>query len=69
VEASVKVRAKGASTSPDDGEDRAVWAGVIPLALTAGEPAPSEDTPPSVPLPPSVVRIRERMRAGAEVLA
>ncbi len=34
--ASVKVRAYGASEEPDDGEDRAVWAGVLPLSLVAG---------------------------------
>jgi nitroimidazol reductase NimA-like FMN-containing flavoprotein (pyridoxamine 5'-phosphate oxidase superfamily) len=48
--ASVKVRAYGASEEPDDGEDRAVWAGVLPLALVAGVPEPSTD----VPVPPSV---------------
>ena len=46
--ASVKVRAHGPSEEPDDGEDRAVWAGVLPLALVAGVPAPSSDVPPSV---------------------
>jgi uncharacterized protein len=61
AEASVKVRAKGASTSPDDGEDREVWAGVLPLRTTAGEPVASEDTPASVALPPSVTRIMSRL--------
>jgi nitroimidazol reductase NimA-like FMN-containing flavoprotein (pyridoxamine 5'-phosphate oxidase superfamily) len=41
--ASVKVRAHGASEEPDDGEDRAVWAGVLPLSLVAGTPEPSSD--------------------------
>ncbi|WP_051275118.1 pyridoxamine 5'-phosphate oxidase family protein [Cellulomonas sp. URHD0024] len=41
--ASVKVRAYGASEQPDDGEDRSVWAGVLPLALVAGAPQPSSD--------------------------
>jgi len=48
--ASVKVRAHGASEEPDDGEDRAVWAGVLPLSLVAGAPEPSSD----VAVPPSV---------------
>jgi nitroimidazol reductase NimA-like FMN-containing flavoprotein (pyridoxamine 5'-phosphate oxidase superfamily) len=46
--ASVKVRAYGASEEPDDGEDRAVWAGVLPLSLVAGAPEPSVDVPLSV---------------------
>ena len=58
VEASVKVRAKGATTEPDDGESRNVWAGVLPLAVHRGEPQPSDDTPPGVGLPPSVQHSR-----------
>jgi nitroimidazol reductase NimA-like FMN-containing flavoprotein (pyridoxamine 5'-phosphate oxidase superfamily) len=50
--ASVKVRAYGASEEPDDGEDRAVWAGVLPLSLVAGAPEPSPSS--GVPVPPSV---------------
>ncbi|WP_034620774.1 pyridoxamine 5'-phosphate oxidase family protein [Cellulomonas sp. URHE0023] len=48
--ASVKVRAYGASEAPDDGEDRAVWAGVLPLALVAGaaESSSDVDVPASV---------------------
>jgi nitroimidazol reductase NimA-like FMN-containing flavoprotein (pyridoxamine 5'-phosphate oxidase superfamily) len=38
--ASVKVRAAGVGESPDDGEDHRVWAGVLPIALRAGTPAP-----------------------------
>lgn len=50
--ASVKVRAYGASEEPDDGEDRAVWAGVLPLSLVAG---PAEPSPlAGVPVPSSV---------------
>lgn len=44
-EASVKVRAHGASEDPDDGEDRSVWAGVLPLHLAALAPMASALTP------------------------
>ncbi|PCN48344.1 flavin-nucleotide-binding protein [Curtobacterium sp. 'Ferrero'] len=36
--ASVKIRAAGVGEAPDDGEDHAVWAGVLPLAVRAGAP-------------------------------
>jgi nitroimidazol reductase NimA-like FMN-containing flavoprotein (pyridoxamine 5'-phosphate oxidase superfamily) len=49
AEASVKVRAHGASEEPDDGEDRAVWAGVVPLRMQAGNPEPSALTPAGTP--------------------
>jgi len=49
-EASVKVRAHGASEAADDGEDRTVWAGVLPLRLTASAPETSELTPPGSPV-------------------
>jgi len=49
--------AKSASTStgekPDDGEDRRVWAGIIPLALRADTPVPAPETVPQ-DLPESV---------------
>ena len=57
AEVSVKVRAGDPSSAPDDGEDRAVWAGVLPLAPRAGEPVPAADVPAGVPVPASV---RER---------
>jgi nitroimidazol reductase NimA-like FMN-containing flavoprotein (pyridoxamine 5'-phosphate oxidase superfamily) len=62
-EASVKVRAKSASTEPDDGEDRAVWAGVVPLALAALAPVATADTPSSVPVPSSVAAAAARFDA------
>ncbi|WP_344801115.1 pyridoxamine 5'-phosphate oxidase family protein [Microlunatus ginsengisoli] len=52
--ASVKVRAKGAATDPGDGEDRSVWAGILPLALVADAPVAEADVPDAVPVPPSV---------------
>ncbi len=47
--ASVKVREGGIDDAPDDGEDHAVWSGVVPLALRAGAPATSAATNASVP--------------------
>lgn len=38
---SVKIRAAGVGDSPEDGEDHAVWSGVVPLALRAGAPVAS----------------------------
>jgi len=52
-EASVKVRAHGASEAADDGDDRRVWAGVLPLRLAAGAPESSELTPPGTVVSPS----------------
>jgi hypothetical protein len=61
-EASAKVR-----TGPpvDDDEDYALpyWAGVLPLALTAGSPVPDPRLPPGIAPPPSV-RGWRRPRGG-----
>jgi hypothetical protein len=56
-EASVKVRAEGVS---DDAEDYEldVWAGVLPIAVTFGEPEPDPRLRPGMPLP---AHIRERL--------
>lgn len=40
--ASVKIRAAGVGEAVDDAEDHAVWAGVLPLAVTAGAPLPGD---------------------------
>lgn len=58
--ASVKVGRSPAS-DPDDGESRQVWAGLVPLALRAGEPHPAEDVPAGVDVPDSVHRLRDRL--------
>ncbi len=63
-EASVKIRAGGATTDPQDGEPRDVWAGVLPLAVCAGAPAPSEDTPGHINPPVSVHTARQRHSVG-----
>jgi uncharacterized protein len=60
AEASVKLRAEGAGGEPDDGESRAVWAGVLPLGTVAGEPEPDPDVPAGVPVPASLDRARQR---------
>ena len=60
LEASVKLRAEGAGSEPDDGEDRTVWAGVLPIGTTTGTPAPDPDVPAGVPTPPSVAAARAR---------
>lgn len=54
AEASVKISAGPPSDSDDPPPDPAVWAGVLPLRLVAGEPEPAPDVPPGVPVPPSV---------------
>jgi len=58
--ASVKVAAGPAEVDPEDHEPRTVWAGIVPLAVAAGEPVPAPDVPPGVPVPPSVALTRER---------
>lgn len=67
-EVSVKIRAYGATTDPEDGEDRDVWAGILPLALRAGTPQPSDDTPGHVTPPQSVHTARHRHSVGFEPL-
>ena len=56
AEASLKVRAEGASEEPDDGEDHSEWAGVLPLSLQPGTPEPSTLTPAGTALPGSIRR-------------
>lgn len=50
VEVSAKVRTGGPA---DDPEDLTLphWAGVVPLAMTAGSPEPADDLDPDLPLP------------------
>ncbi len=56
-EVSVKVRAGGPGDDPDDGEDRSVWAGVVPMRTVVGVPERSPLTDPALPLPPSVTSL------------
>jgi nitroimidazol reductase NimA-like FMN-containing flavoprotein (pyridoxamine 5'-phosphate oxidase superfamily) len=52
-EASVKLRTGGPKDEPED-MDLPVWAGVVPLTLTAGAPEPDHDLDPALPLPMAV---------------
>jgi nitroimidazol reductase NimA-like FMN-containing flavoprotein (pyridoxamine 5'-phosphate oxidase superfamily) len=54
--ASVKVAAGPPEVDPEDVEPRTVWSGVLPLAVTAGEPLTSPDVPEDIAVPPSVHR-------------
>ena len=58
--ASVKVAGGPLEVDPDDHEPRDVWAGIVPIAVRAGEPVPGPDVPDGVPVPDSVRRTVER---------
>jgi nitroimidazol reductase NimA-like FMN-containing flavoprotein (pyridoxamine 5'-phosphate oxidase superfamily) len=60
-EASVKVRAHGASEAADDGEDRAVWAGVLPLQSAARAPETSALTAPGTPVSDAALAYAARL--------
>lgn len=64
-EVSVKVRAEPVTSDPEDGEDRAVWTGVLPLVTWAGDPVTHGDVPPGVPVPSSVLAAMGRTRDQA----
>jgi hypothetical protein len=59
----MKVRAAGASESPDDGEDHSTWAGVVPLERTWGTPVASALTPMGTPVPDSVLALTTAHRS------
>lgn len=61
VEASVKDNAGSLVEEDDDGEDRAVWAGTLPLRWVADEPRTSAQTHPGTPVPDSVRRAAARV--------
>jgi nitroimidazol reductase NimA-like FMN-containing flavoprotein (pyridoxamine 5'-phosphate oxidase superfamily) len=58
--ASVKVAAGPPEVDPDDHEPRSVWAGIVPVALTAGSPVAAPDVPDGVDVPSSVLRTLRR---------
>jgi uncharacterized protein len=60
---SVKVRCEAVTARPDDGENRGVWAGVLPTITWACEPVTHGDVPPGVMVPPSVLAAADRLRA------
>jgi nitroimidazol reductase NimA-like FMN-containing flavoprotein (pyridoxamine 5'-phosphate oxidase superfamily) len=63
AEASVKDNAGSLVEVDDDGEDRSVWAGILPLRVVAGEPVTSLQTVAGVPVPNSVRRAAQRVAA------
>lgn len=63
---SVKVRFQGVGEAPDDGEDHAVWAGVLPLAVRAGEPITGAVTDAGVPVPDDVAARAAELDARAD---
>lgn len=56
---SVKI-GRGDAHDPEDDEPRDVWAGVVPLSLTAGVPVAAPDVTPDVPVPDSARRASAR---------
>ncbi len=58
---SVKVSDAGPDEFEDDGDDRSIWAGVLPLRVVAGEPYASEMTPEGTPVSPSVIAQTKRL--------
>ncbi|MGC0369793.1 pyridoxamine 5'-phosphate oxidase family protein [Microbacterium sp. SLBN-111] len=67
AEASVKDNAGSEVEEDGDGEDRAVWAGELPLRVVAGEPVTAPQTVPGTPAPPSVHRAAERVASHGTV--
>jgi nitroimidazol reductase NimA-like FMN-containing flavoprotein (pyridoxamine 5'-phosphate oxidase superfamily) len=65
-EVSVKARAQAVTASPDDGEDRSVWAGVLPVTTWAADPVSHGDVPATVAVPASVRAARDRLRRLAD---
>ena len=63
-EASVKVRAHGASEAADDGDDRSIWAGVLPLRVTALAPESSDLTPAGTPVSAAALAYAARLSSG-----
>lgn len=56
-EASAKLRSGGPMDAPDD-RDLEVWAGVVPLALLAGDPLAAPDLAPHVAVPDYLAHYR-----------
>ncbi|WP_394553893.1 pyridoxamine 5'-phosphate oxidase family protein [Agromyces sp. MMS24-JH15] len=63
----MKARAGGPSEAEDDGEDRGIWAGVVPLAPAWGSPIASESTAPEVAVPASVRALAGASRVAATI--
>lgn len=73
--ASVKVRFAGVGDTPDDGDDHSVWAGVLPVAMRAGEAVATElsvgagRTEPDASVTALAARLDERATAREAALA
>jgi uncharacterized protein len=63
LEWSVKV-SDGDPEDPPEDQELDVWAGVVPLERRYGEPRPSADLRPGIPVPASVERLRGDRRRG-----
>jgi nitroimidazol reductase NimA-like FMN-containing flavoprotein (pyridoxamine 5'-phosphate oxidase superfamily) len=59
AEASVKVRSGPPHDEPEDYES-GIWAGVIPAALTFGQPEPDPELSPAIPAPGHVTAMASR---------
>ncbi|SIS18931.1 pyridoxamine 5'-phosphate oxidase family protein [Microbacterium sp. RURRCA19A] len=64
TEASVKDNADSEVEEDGDGEDRGVWAGELPLRVTAGEPITSPQTAAGTPVPASIRRNQTATSGG-----
>ena len=58
---SVKISDQGPDEFEDDGDDRRIWAGILPLRVVAGEAYASEMTPEGTPVSPSVIAQTQRL--------
>lgn len=58
---SVKISDKPVDEFEDDGDDRAIWAGILPLRTVAGEPSPSAMTPEGTPVSTSVTAQTQKL--------
>lgn len=65
-EVSVKVRDMPPGVDEDEHEDPNAWAGLLPLAVVAGEPIAHPSVPPSVPVPESVRAAAARTQTSAD---
>jgi len=63
AEASVKIRTGPPADDPAD-LDAGVWAGVVPVALTFGEPEPDAALRPGTPVPDHVTALGNGRRTG-----
>lgn len=55
-QASAKIRSGGPKDDPAD-STLPIWSGVVPIETRHGSPIIAEDATPSVPIPPSVLRL------------